>query len=237
LRLGGATLSARVGSSCGCSPVPRACIATKACAGCSAAICPCIHSANCASHWSSWTDLETGRAMALSEGDLIEAVLASTALPGLFPPISWNGLNLVDGGLSDNVPIDLAVGRGAKRVIGMLCGCAKGFAGPANTFLAGFFVGLLWANAFEYLYYRFLLHMLGNFAWSVRFEPACGKARCRARDLLSMGYKSAYTLTPSDVVSVICSRGNATIRFRGIRAAMQFTDDRRLVRLLARRLW
>jgi NTE family protein len=78
------------------------------------------------------TDLETGRAIALSEGDLIEAVLASTALPELFPPIPWNGLNLVDGGLSDNVPIDLAVGRGAKRVIGMLCGCAKGFAGPAN---------------------------------------------------------------------------------------------------------
>jgi NTE family protein len=78
------------------------------------------------------TDLETGRAMALSEGDLIEAVLASTALPGLFPPILWKGRNLVDGGLSDNVPIDLAVGRGAKRVIGMLCGCAKGFVGPMN---------------------------------------------------------------------------------------------------------
>jgi NTE family protein len=78
------------------------------------------------------TDLETGRAMALSEGDLIEAVFASTALPGLFPPILWKGRSLVDGGLSDNVPIDLAVGRGAKRVIGMLCGCVKGFVGPAN---------------------------------------------------------------------------------------------------------
>jgi NTE family protein len=78
------------------------------------------------------TDLETGSATALSEGDLIEAVLASTALPGLFPPIRWKGRNLVDGGLSDNVPIDLAVGRGAKRVFGMLCSCAKGFVGPAT---------------------------------------------------------------------------------------------------------
>jgi len=70
------------------------------------------------------TDLETGRAVVLSDGDLVEAILASTALPGLFPPVLWKDRKLVDGGLSNNVPIDLAVERGAERVIGMLCGCA-----------------------------------------------------------------------------------------------------------------
>lgn len=72
------------------------------------------------------TDLETGDAIALMEGELIDAILASTALPGLFPPIEWHGKMLVDGGLSNNVPIDLAVALGADRVIGMLCSCAKG---------------------------------------------------------------------------------------------------------------
>ncbi len=38
----------------------------------------------------------------------------------------------MDGGLSDNVPIDLAIERGAERVIGMLCGCAKGLPTRAN---------------------------------------------------------------------------------------------------------
>ncbi len=71
------------------------------------------------------TDLETGEAVVLTEGDLVEAILASTALPGLFPPVPWQGRKLVDGALSDNVPIDLAVERGAQRVVGMLCGCAK----------------------------------------------------------------------------------------------------------------
>jgi NTE family protein len=78
------------------------------------------------------TDLETGETVALTEGDLIEAILASTALPGLFPPIAWQGRRLVDGGLSNNVPIDLAIERGAERVIGMLCGCAKGLPASVN---------------------------------------------------------------------------------------------------------
>lgn len=78
------------------------------------------------------TDLETGETVVLTEGDLIEAILASTALPGFFPPISWQGRRLVDGGLSNNVPIDLAIERGAERVIGMLCGCARGMPARVN---------------------------------------------------------------------------------------------------------
>jgi NTE family protein len=71
------------------------------------------------------TDLKTGEAVVLSQGDLIESILASTALPGLFPPVLWRGRHLVDGGLSDNVPIEVAVARGAKRAIGILCGCGQ----------------------------------------------------------------------------------------------------------------
>jgi NTE family protein len=78
------------------------------------------------------TDLETGETVVLTGGDLIEAILASTALPGLFPPIASRGRRLVDGGLSNNVPIDLAIERGAERVIGMLCGCTRGLPARAN---------------------------------------------------------------------------------------------------------
>lgn len=78
------------------------------------------------------TDLETGESVELTEGNLIEAILASTALPGFFPPIEQEGRRLVDGGLSNNVPIDVAVDRGAGRVFGMLCSCAKGLPGKSN---------------------------------------------------------------------------------------------------------
>lgn len=78
------------------------------------------------------TDLETGETVVLTEGDLIDAILASTALPGLFPPIVWRGRRLVDGGLSNNVPIDLAIERGADQIIRMLCGCTRGLPARAN---------------------------------------------------------------------------------------------------------
>ncbi len=71
------------------------------------------------------TDFETGKSVVLDKGDLIEAILASTAVPGLFPPITREGQTLVDGGLSNNVPIDVAADRGADRVIGILCHCAE----------------------------------------------------------------------------------------------------------------
>ena len=78
------------------------------------------------------TDLESGESLTLTEGNLIEAILATTALPGLFPPIRWHGRWLVDGGLSNNIPIDVAVEQGAERVIGILCGCAKNLPPRAN---------------------------------------------------------------------------------------------------------
>ncbi|MGH2758374.1 MAG: patatin-like phospholipase family protein, partial [Actinomycetota bacterium] len=44
------------------------------------------------------------------------AVLASAALPGLFPPVEIAGRLYVDGGIADNVPISPAVGAGAKEI-------------------------------------------------------------------------------------------------------------------------
>jgi NTE family protein len=51
------------------------------------------------------TDLHTGEAVVLKEGDVIQAVLASSAIPGVFPPVSWEGRILVDGGVSANAPV------------------------------------------------------------------------------------------------------------------------------------
>jgi NTE family protein len=71
------------------------------------------------------TDFETGKSVVLDKGDLIEAILASTAVPGLFPPIAREGRTLVDGAVSNNVPLDVAAERGAKRIIGILCHCPE----------------------------------------------------------------------------------------------------------------
>ncbi len=62
------------------------------------------------------TDLLTGRPVVLSSGDAIEALLASAAIPGIFPPVEVNGRLLVDGGLAANTPVGQAVDLGADVV-------------------------------------------------------------------------------------------------------------------------
>ncbi|MEW6568963.1 MAG: patatin-like phospholipase family protein [Chloroflexota bacterium] len=54
------------------------------------------------------TNLETGREVVITQGDVVEAVLATIALPGIFPPAIQGEHRLVDGGMVDPVPVEPA---------------------------------------------------------------------------------------------------------------------------------
>lgn len=62
------------------------------------------------------TDFETGDEAVLDHGSVVDAVLASTALPGVFPPHRIDGRLYLDGGLTDQVPIQPAIEAGADTV-------------------------------------------------------------------------------------------------------------------------
>src|SRR5437867_2447613 len=62
-------------------------------------------------------DIETGDAVVLDHGDLAEAIRASLSLPGIFSPIEIDGRLLVDGGIADNIPVDVVRAMGADVVI------------------------------------------------------------------------------------------------------------------------
>jgi NTE family protein len=62
------------------------------------------------------TSLVTGRGRWFSQGAVRDAILASAALPAIFPPVVIDGEPFIDGGVVDNVPISRAVALGAKRV-------------------------------------------------------------------------------------------------------------------------
>jgi NTE family protein len=49
-------------------------------------------------------------------GDLISALLATTAVPGLLPPVEIGGEHYLDGGLVDSIPVDRAVALGARCI-------------------------------------------------------------------------------------------------------------------------
>lgn len=63
------------------------------------------------------TDLGSGRRVAFGSGDAAERLYASAALPGVFPPLERGGRQLVDGGISDNAPVDLARGLAPGPVV------------------------------------------------------------------------------------------------------------------------
>lgn len=62
------------------------------------------------------TDLLSGTEVLMSDGHMVTALLASTAIPGLLPPVHREGRILVDGGLADNTPISQAIALGADRI-------------------------------------------------------------------------------------------------------------------------
>ena len=63
------------------------------------------------------TDLHTGERVVVEQGDLVSALLASCAIPGVFLPVEREGRLLVDGGVSCNVPADLVRDMGADVVL------------------------------------------------------------------------------------------------------------------------
>jgi NTE family protein len=53
----------------------------------------------------------------LKEGPVVEAAIASAAVPGLFAPVERDGMLLVDGGILDNLPVNVARSMGADVVV------------------------------------------------------------------------------------------------------------------------
>jgi NTE family protein len=63
------------------------------------------------------TNLTTGRPVALNSGDVVSAIVASSAFPGVFPPVEIDGHTLIDGGVVADVPLDIAIELGAASAI------------------------------------------------------------------------------------------------------------------------
>jgi NTE family protein len=63
------------------------------------------------------TDLNTGQTWVFEKGSVARAVRASSSIPGIFQPVEINGRTYVDGGVTDNLPVDIARAKGADIII------------------------------------------------------------------------------------------------------------------------
>lgn len=64
------------------------------------------------------TDIVNGRKKVFKSGDIAQAIRASMAIPTIFTPVEFEETLLVDGGILDNFPVDIAVEEGANIIIG-----------------------------------------------------------------------------------------------------------------------
>ena len=79
------------------------------------------------------TDMVLGKEVLISAGSVIDAVMASTAIPGVFPPVRIGGRDLIDGGVANNTPISSAIALGATRVVVLPTGFACALRGVPGS--------------------------------------------------------------------------------------------------------
>ena len=82
------------------------------------------------------TDVGSGQEVLLSDGDAVDAVLASAAIPALFPSVRIGGRDLIDGGVADNAAVSQAVSLGADVVYVLPTGYACALEQPPGAPLA-----------------------------------------------------------------------------------------------------
>jgi NTE family protein len=105
------------------------------------------------------TDLISGKTITIDQGDLVEAVMASMAIPGIFKPVRKNDLILVDGGVSNPIPDDTVKNMGADLVLAVNLDYGLHRANDSGSYNLSINVGL---RAFDL--YR---HYLSEFSTSV----------------------------------------------------------------------
>jgi NTE family protein len=78
-------------------------------------------------------DVITGEELRLSSGPVLHAVMASASIPGVLPPVCWEGHALMDGGVANNTPISHAVELGAQQIYVLPTGHAYALEQPPRA--------------------------------------------------------------------------------------------------------
>lgn len=87
-------------------------------------------------------DVCTSADVPISRGPAVDAVMASAAIPGVFPPVMIGDRHFMDGGVVDNAPISHAVALGATTIWVLPAGYACALAGPPRSALGMALQGL-----------------------------------------------------------------------------------------------
>ena len=82
------------------------------------------------------TDVDLGEPVIITHGSIVDAVVASTAIPAVFPVVEREGRRLFDGGVSANLPVNQAVEMGARSLVVLDAGAPVARPNEARSFPA-----------------------------------------------------------------------------------------------------
>ncbi len=71
-------------------------------------------------------DLKTGKEQHFNSGNLASIITGSCAIPGVFLPVKYKNMNLIDGGATNNIPADVLKMNGCDFVVTIDCNCSRG---------------------------------------------------------------------------------------------------------------
>ena len=93
-------------------------------------------------------DLKTGKEQHFSSGDLATIITGSCAIPGVFLPVKYKGMTLIDGGVSNNIPADVLRSNGCDFVVTIDCNCSRGGGTTSENWITQFStsVGIMMVN-------------------------------------------------------------------------------------------
>ena len=71
-------------------------------------------------------DLKTGKEIHFKTGDLASVITGSCSIPGVFLPVKYKNMTLIDGGVKNNIPADVLKMNGCDFVVTIDCNCSRG---------------------------------------------------------------------------------------------------------------
>jgi NTE family protein len=116
------------------------------------------------------TDVLSGAEVRISRGPVVDALRASTAVPGVFPPVHIGHHYLMDGGVANNAPLSQAIDLGAELVYVLPAGYACGLRKPPASALG------MAIHAFSLVFNEKLVESIGHCSGDARIKvvpPLC----------------------------------------------------------------
>ncbi|TMD41917.1 MAG: patatin-like phospholipase family protein [Chloroflexi bacterium] len=167
------------------------------------------------------TDLKSGRAAVLASGPAIPALLASCAIPGVFPPVTIGRREYVDGGVANHTPITVAIELGADEIYVLPVGYPWLNREPTNAL--GMALHALARIVEQKLDAEVAAHRDST---SIHVMPALDLADVspadfsRTRELIDWGYRSAKrALSAGNGRTVLPEKAKKTLRLSPAEAA------------------